>query len=77
MVVRGFDISTLNPFNSQSNSFDFLSYSGGFSNYLISGQELLVTGNFLMFLYVISVSSIRSCKIAAIIVSKSILKSDK
>ena len=49
MLTKGFDISSLNPFYQQSNAFDFLTYKGGFSNYLISGQELLVTGNLLMF----------------------------
>ena len=49
MIARGFDISAFNPFNNQSNAIDFLTYGGGFSNYLISGQEIMITGNLLMF----------------------------
>ena len=49
MIFGGFDISLFNPFNEKSLSFNFLAYKGGFQNYLLSAQELLVGGNFLMF----------------------------
>ena len=49
MVARGFDLSALNPFNPESSSFDFLTYRGGFQNYLVSGQDLLIPGTLLMF----------------------------
>ena len=49
MIARGFDISSLNPFDLNPKSIDFLKYEGLFANYLVSGQELMVTGNLLMF----------------------------
>ena len=49
MLYTGFDLSVFNPFYSQSLAFNFLTYKGGFRNFFLASQDLLISGNLLMF----------------------------
>lgn len=46
---RGFNLSIFNPFQSNFNGIDFLTYKGGLRNYLNYCINILISGNFLMF----------------------------